>query len=43
MILERSSGDQLMPGPDNGQDKQSGHGEIKAAYRRGWIESRNKE
>lgn len=42
-ILESSPGDQLIPGPDNRQDKQSGHGEIKAAYRKGWGESRNKE
>lgn len=28
---------QLMPGRDNGQSKQSGHGEVKAAYKREWI------
>lgn len=39
MILERSSRGQLMPGLDNGQEKQPGHGEIKAAHEREWIES----
>lgn len=28
---------QLMPGRDNGQSKQSGHGEVKAAHKREWI------
>lgn len=26
-----------MPGRDNGQSKQSGHGEVKAALKREWI------
>lgn len=32
-ILERSSRGQLVPGLDNGHDKQPGCGEIKAAIR----------
>lgn len=33
-FIERSSRGWLMPGLDNGQDKQSGCGEIRAAHKR---------